>query len=236
NADARLLLSEIDPVQNSAVATAVTLPGFSETTVWSGLPGGCGNSGTPNAGNCYPPAVNYTPLYYLINGVAFDKTHSGASLFPVSPATGVTGTVLVRLVNAGLRMHVPSIVGSLTGTASSGFSLIAEDGNPLPGVPRVQSEVFMAAGKTYDLMVNVPAAGTSALPIYDRQLSLSGNSTARDAGMLAYIGVNGAALPAVAAFSATATANADTYNAIIPGNSFAVASPAKGVIGNDVGI
>ena len=236
NADARLLLSEIDPVQNSAVATAVTLPGFSETTVWSGLPGGCGNPGTPNAGNCYPPAVNYTPLYYLINGVAFDKTHSGASLFPVSPATGVTGTVLVRLVNAGLRMHVPSIVGSLTGTASSGFSLIAEDGNPLPGVPRVQSEVFMAAGKTYDLMVNVPAAGTSALPIYDRQLSLSGNSTARDAGMLAYIGVNGAALPAVAAFSATATANADTYNAIIPGNTFTVASPAKGVIGNDVGI
>ena len=81
-------------------------------------------------------------------------------------------------------------------TASGGFSLIAEDGNPLPGVPRVQSEVFMAAGKTYDVMINVPATGTTALPIYDRELSLSGNSTARDAGMLAYIGVNGAALPA----------------------------------------
>ena len=45
-------------------------------------------------------------------------------------------------------MHVPSIVGSLTGTGAAGFSLIAEDGNVLPGVPRVQSEVFMAAGKT----------------------------------------------------------------------------------------
>jgi len=54
--------------------------------------------------------------------------------------------------------------------------LIAEDGNPLPGVPRVQSEVFMAAGKTYDVMINVPAAGGTALPIFDRQLSLSGNA------------------------------------------------------------
>ena len=54
---------------------------------------------------CYPPAVNYTPLYYLINGVAFDKTHSATSLFPTVPgvaATPVAGTVLVRMVNAGL--------------------------------------------------------------------------------------------------------------------------------------
>jgi len=42
NADVPLLLSEIDSVQNTAVAKAVTLTGFSETTVWSGLPGGCG--------------------------------------------------------------------------------------------------------------------------------------------------------------------------------------------------
>jgi hypothetical protein len=35
-AEIPLLFSEIDPVQNNAVATAVTLPGFSETTVWSG--------------------------------------------------------------------------------------------------------------------------------------------------------------------------------------------------------
>src|SRR5467141_5366339 len=158
-AEIPLLLSEIDPVQNNAVAKAVTLPGFSETTVWSGQPGGCGNPATTNSGNCYPPAVNYTPLYYLFNGVAFNKTNALASLFPaiagtttnttgtiVPVTTGITGNVLVRLVNAGLRMHVPSIVGSQTGvavapaTTPSGFSLIAEDGNPLPGVPRVQSE------------------------------------------------------------------------------------------------
>jgi len=49
NAEVPLLLSEIDPVQNAAVAKAVTLPGFLETTVWSGLPGGCGSPATTNA-------------------------------------------------------------------------------------------------------------------------------------------------------------------------------------------
>ncbi|MGA7409950.1 MAG: hypothetical protein WBW33_05655, partial [Bryobacteraceae bacterium] len=164
NAEVPLLFSEIDPVQNSAVSTAVNTSGFSETAVWSGT--GCG---TVSTHTCYPPAVNYTPLYYMINGVAFDKTHASTSLFPTSPATGLTttaGKVLVRLVNAGLRMHVPSIVGALTGTSRvPGFSLIAEDGNPLPGVPRVQSEVFMAAGKTNDVMLNVPVGPSALAPV-----------------------------------------------------------------------
>src|SRR5882762_6283623 len=240
NADVPLLLSEIDSVQNTAVAKAVTLTGFSETTVWSGLPGGCGNPATANSGNCYPPAVNYTPLYYLFNGVAFDKTHAATSLFAASPTSGVAGNVLVRLVNAGLRMHVPSIVGTLTtpvvaGTAVPGFSLIAEDGNPLPGTPRVQSEVFMAAGKTYDVMINAPAATvTTALPVFDRQLSLSGNAIARDSGMLAYIGINGSGVASLPA--ATATANADIYNSVIAGHTLIVSDPAKGVIANDFNV
>ena len=71
----------------------------------------------------------------------------------------MAGNVLVRLVNAGLRMHVPSIVGAQTGAGAAGFALIAEDGNPLPGVPRIQNEVFLAAGKTYDVMINAPASG-----------------------------------------------------------------------------
>src|SRR5437879_4819229 len=155
NADVPLLLSEIDSVQNNAVNTAVNTADFSETKVWSGLPGGCGNpkSAVGTVNSCYPPAVNYTPLYYLFNGVAFNKTSAVTSLFAATPATRVaaTGTVLVRLVNAGLRMHVPSIVGTQTGTPGppattppSGFSLIADDGNPLPGTPRVQREGFMA--------------------------------------------------------------------------------------------
>src|SRR5882672_8187644 len=254
-ADIPLLLSEIDPVQNNAVGTAVTLPGFNETTVWSGQPGGCGNPATANSGNCYPPAVNYSPRYYLVNGVAFSKTAPATSLFPASPTSGVTGNVLVRIVNAGLRMHVPSIIGALTtptvvptGVTAApvpGLSLIAEDGNPLPGVSRVQNEVFLAAGKTYDVMINAPAActpvppattcTTTALPIYDRELSLSGNATARDAGMLAYISVNGAAL-ATGATPVTATATPDTYNSVIAGQTLQVSDPGKGLIANDVNV
>src|SRR4029077_15272288 len=46
-ADVRLVLSEIDPVQNNAVNPAVNTAGFSEATVWSGQPGGCGNVSSP---------------------------------------------------------------------------------------------------------------------------------------------------------------------------------------------
>src|SRR5437588_252224 len=247
NAEVPVLFSEIDPVQNKAVNAAVNTAGFSETAVWSGQPGGCGNPTSATYHTCYPPAVNYTPLYYLVNGVALDKTHAGFSLFPASAVTGVatgtTGSVLVRMVNAGSRMHVPSIVGAdttqtvgTTSTATAGLSLIAEDGNPLPGIPRVQSEVFMAAGKTYDVMINVPSIATApALPVYDRELSLSGNATARDAGMLAYIGINGAGLPATPAF-ATAVARADTYNSVIAGQTLTVSDPGKGVIANDTNV
>jgi hypothetical protein len=252
NAEVPILFSEIDPVQNNAVSTAVGTAGFAETNVWSGLVGACGD---PNAAvgvknTCYPPAVNYTPLYYLINGVAFNKNNPVASTFPALPGTStlpVSGTVLVRMVNAGLRMHVPSIVGSQVTvppatTAVPGFSLIAEDGNPLPGVPRVQSEVFMAAGKTYDVMVNVPSSAAGALPIFDRELSLSGNATSRDAGMLAYISVNGSGAPAISL--PTAAANGDTYNVIPcaaatpqpPCAPLTVSDPSKGVIANDVGV
>ncbi|MBZ5548772.1 MAG: hypothetical protein LAO22_12585, partial [Acidobacteriia bacterium] len=235
NADIPLLLSEIDPVQNNAVYTAVTTPGFSETMVWSGLAGGCADSTSPTYHQCYPPAVNYTPLYYLVNGAAFNKTSAAASLFSAAPTTGVTGTVLVRLVNAGLRMHVPSIVGAQTGTAASGFSLIAEDGNPLPGLPRVQSEVFMAAGKTYDVMINAPATLGPALPLFDREGSLSANKIARDGGMLAYISINGAGLPAAPALAGAAVMD-DEYDAVVAGQSFSVSDPGKGVIANDTNV
>ncbi len=238
SADVALLLSEIDPVQNTAVSTAVSTPGFSETMVWSGLPGGCGNPSSPTYNQCYPPAVNYTPLYYLFNGRAFDKTSAASSVYPFGAATpAISSGVLVRLVNAGLRMHVPAIVGSTTGGAAAtpGMTLIAEDGNLVPGAAHVQSEVFMAAGKTYDVMINAPAAGAVALPVYDRELSLSANSTARDAGMLAYIGAPGASAPSATQLGA-AIAKDDPYNALIAGQSLTISDPSKGVIANDTNV
>ena len=271
DAEVPIVLSEIDPIQNAAVSAAVNTAGFSETRVWSGQPGNCGNPGSTNYLTCYPPAVNYTPLYYLMNGVAFSRANATASLFAANPATllapaaGASNSVLVRLVNAGLRMHVPAIVGSQTiavtgpgATATSpgvtatvgGFQLIAEDGNPPKGVAKVQSDVFMAAGKTFDLMVNAPTCtpvspattcAPAALPIFDRELSLSANQINRDGGMLAYIGVNGggvagAGMPAAASFGA-AKANPDTYAvALSAGIPLVISDPSKGVISNDVNV
>jgi len=275
-AEVPLEFSEIDPVQNKAVDAAVRTAGFSETKVWSGMvtdPNtgmpGCGNPASSTYNTCYPPAVNYTPFYYLINGAAFNKTLPLQSVFAATAGTstttnattgattttpvttGITGTVLVRLVNAGLRMHTPSILNSLTqgftGAGASatvaGFTLIAEDGNVLPNVappgaatapaaPRVQTDVLMVPSKVYDALVNVPTAAASgatpAIPIFARDLALSANSSVRDAGMLAYISVNnasaGSALPVTAGTGvfAGATANPDNYKSVV---ACAVATP-----------
>jgi hypothetical protein len=238
--DVPILLSEIDAVQNRAVelfgeavagctsitgACTGTISPAQETKLWVGGLSGCGATHT-----CYPPAVNYDPRYYLINGTAFDKTNVAASSYGVPPAA-ITGNILLRFVNAGLRMHVPSVVGL-------NMSLIAEDGNVLPGTPRVQSEVFLPAGKTYDAMVKPALIGAlpsgtyaaSSYAIFDRQLSLSANNQ-RDGGMLTYLQVNGGALPAAAA----ATARPDTYS-LVPGKTLSISDPSKGVIANDTGI
>ncbi|MBA0087309.1 MAG: Ig-like domain-containing protein, partial [Acidobacteria bacterium Pan2503] len=261
NAEVPLEFSEIDPVQNGAVNAAVNTAAFSETKVWDGHTGACGDPTSSVYHTCYPPAVNYTPFYFLINGVAFSKANAAASQFLAAAgtaATPTTGTILLRLVNAGSRMHVPSIVGSTTvgfdGSGASatvgGFTVIAEDGTPVPnqGAPRVQTDVFMAAGKVFDVMVNVPATTGTAPPdlaVFARDLGLSANSSVRDSGMLAYIGVSGAALPVApgSGIFAAAAANADQYTGVVPCTTtgvacipFVVSDPSKGVIANDVNV
>ncbi|HUX90498.1 MAG TPA: choice-of-anchor Q domain-containing protein [Gallionellaceae bacterium] len=230
--DAALLLSEIDPLQNTAVDTAVRTAGFSDALVWNGQTGQCGN---PAVHTCYPPAVNYTPRYFLINGVSFDRSNpANSSLSVLSPAIAgdpvpaTTGRVLLRFVNAGLRMHIPSVVGA-------NMTLLAEDGNKLPGVPKVQSSLFLAAGKTYDVTIQPKqtTAGTydaATYAVFDRQLSLS-TANQRDGGMQTYVNVAGGAAPAPAA----AVARADSYS-LVAGNALAVAEAAKGLIANDTGV
>jgi FtsP/CotA-like multicopper oxidase with cupredoxin domain len=188
DADATLLFSEIDIKLNKVVDAA---------------------NGDESK---YPPAVNYTPTYFLINGQAFDQSKLSASAFAaLVPGTSASGNVLMRFVNAGLRTHIPSVVGLP-------MSLMAEDGNVAPGKPKVQSEILLTAGKTVDAVVNPPLGGTRAtsyinnsFAVFDRQLSLStGNKP--NGGMQGYLMVAG-----------SVTKNADgTFSPVI-GDAFTAA-------------
>jgi hypothetical protein len=224
DADATLLFSEIDIKQNALVDAAN------------------GNESK------YPPAVNYAPTYFLINGQPFDKTVPQKSAFLTSGNIASTnGKVLVRLANAGLRTHIPSIVG-LT------MSLVGEDGNAAPGNPKVQNEVLLTAGKTYDVWVSPKqsTAGTydiASYPLFDRQLSLStGNTpnggmqgllTVAPAGTITdnLAGTNGATLlkgtngQSLLPTALTVAANPDSFTVPLNSTQF-----SGNVLSNDIGI
>ena len=211
DSDAALLFSEIDPVQNAQVDAAAQA-GTSMVANLRWDDPNCATAGTnPAGGNvCFPAAVNYTPIYFLINGQGFDATNPTLSTYAVG-ANYSSGNVLLRLANAGLRTHIPAVVG-LT------MSLVGEDGNLAPGKPKVQSEALLTAGKTYDAIVT-PAAASGAFTansfaVFDRQGSLS-TANQRDGGMQAYLLVGaGAAAPAAVA----AQANPDFYAVAIGGS------------------
>ncbi|HWS67887.1 MAG TPA: hypothetical protein VN325_34380 [Steroidobacteraceae bacterium] len=231
DADVALLFSEIDPRQNSAVDAAAGVQAdplklFNDSSCTATTP-------------CYPPVVNYAPTYFLVNGQAFDPTQPQNSGFPVSDNAVLGGHLLVRMVNAGLRTHVPTIVGQ-------SVSLIGEDGNFAPGLPKRQSHVLMAAGKTYDaFLFDVPSASgaytPASYPVFDRSLSLtSGNldhqTVLANSGMMGFIavqpvgtavgGTGGTSVPA----AMQATANNDVF-------ATAINTPFNGnVLTNDVNV
>src|SRR4029077_10454688 len=124
DADAVLLLSEVDAVQNQAADTAVRTAGFSPFIKWSPACSPSGPAATANT--CYPPAVDFTPTYYLIDGHSFDRTTPALSALNVG-SNYSTGNVLLRFVNASLRMHMPSVVGLQ-------MTQIADDGHLQPDV------------------------------------------------------------------------------------------------------
>lgn len=212
--EAALLFSELDPAQNAAV-DAAALDGadvgkkFNDPTC------------SPNA-RCYPAAVNYTPTYFMINGRPFDRTAPQDSAWTVGDAAYSSGNVLVRLLNAGSRTHVPSIVGLQ-------LALVAEDGNPAPGTPKLQSEVLLTAGKTFDAVVRPAAAAGGAsyapatYPVFDRQLSLT-TANHPDGGMMGFLLVDHAA----AQTTTTTDAAGNTITVAVagaPGNLPAAVTP-----------
>jgi len=201
DADATFLLSEIDAVQNAAV-DAAAVAGTSETLISTDP--SCIAALKGGAVPCYPPAVNYRPTYFLINGSPFNPANPAATTGVVADSA-LTGNVLVRFVNAGSRLHVPAISGLQ-------MAVISEDGNLQPGLPKLQSEVNLPPGRVADVLVNpvpsaTPAAGTApkaykdeAYGVFDRALSTAGANIA-NAGMHGYLAV----APASAGASSAAT-------------------------------
>jgi hypothetical protein len=267
DADVVALESELDPRQNNMVAALFPIggaagnstanPGFSETMKWTPACGAAVNSLLTSTGvtpTCYPPAVDYTPLYFFINGISFSKDARQASALPI-PAAGSTGNVLVRFVNAGSHMHVPTVTGL-------NMLLVAEDGHLLPDVAlalapppptaaktltaktlpttqglQLRNEVFQAAGKVFDVLVSPPqtTAGTfdtNTFGIFDRSLALSTNSQ-RDGGMQAILDVNDAGATAVIASNSTASVSNVSYT-YAPKVTLTVTDPGKGLLANAV--
>ena len=147
---ATILFSEIDPLLHISVASNDFGPGMGMTST-----------------------MRYEPKYFLING----EPYSAATATPLT--LGYSGsTKLLRLLNAGLRMRVPTLNGLY-------LKLVAEDGNLYP-FAKDQYSVMLAPGKTIDALVTPATHGTFA--VFDRRLGLT-NYLQSPGGMLAYLQV-----------------------------------------------
>ncbi|MDE3011527.1 MAG: choice-of-anchor D domain-containing protein [Pseudomonadota bacterium] len=210
---------------------------------------------------CYPPAVNYAPTYFLLNGHSYDPSNPALNAQILSNAPGAaspSGRVLVRFANAGLKTHIPTIVGMSS-------LLVAEDGNLFPDVAlamaktaaratpmvsgRSQSALLLPAAKTLDVVITPTAGNTAgtfvnqAYAVLDRELSLSG-------GGRSFTGLQGflALAPAGTSAATLASVNGSKGGALLPNALAAAANPdtfnmpanasvfTGNVLANDVGI
>lgn len=122
----------------------------------------------------YPSTIDYYPKYFLVNGVAAD---SSGPLATVSAGN----TVLLRLLNAGLKDHAPQILGTHV-------SIVAEDGNLYP-YHREHHTLFLPAGKTLDAVFSPTTPGEQHA-IFDRR-AFKTTAASVEGSMHAYISVNG---------------------------------------------
>ena len=144
--------------------------------------------GLASSGIVIPPVKTMTSTirsyaqYFLINGQAY--TNGQAPIY-----VGAAGsTNLLRLLNAGMDAHVPTL------NNAGDLRLVGEDGQQAPYV-RNSSVIFLPALKTVDALWTPTVPGTNA--IYDRRLGLV-NASQSPGGMLAYLAVSAPNVVAVA--------------------------------------
>lgn len=125
--------------------------------------------------------LNYKPKYFLINGQPYAAGQS-----PI--AAGAAGqTLLIRLLNAGLKTHVPMLLNG------PNMQLIAEDGNLYP-YPKIEYSALMGPGKTIDALWMPTSDGV--FPVIDRSNYLTSNGIS-NSGMLTHLAVGGTAVDTV---------------------------------------
>lgn len=146
-----LIYSEIDPALHAAVS-----------------------NGTYSTA-AYPSTINYHPTYFLVNGQPFSATTANIA------AGEVGDRILLRLLNAGLETHVPTLLGQRV-------DVVAEYGHVYP-YARNQYSVMLAAGQTRDAIMTPLSEGTFSL--FDRRLRLA-NSNRTTGGMLSKLVVSAA--------------------------------------------
>jgi hypothetical protein len=147
-------------------------------------------------------AFDYHPRYFLVNGAPYA---SGAA---PAATTGGGARTLLRFLNAGLRTHVPMILGLH-------MRQIAEDGHPYPwpAHPREQYTVFLPAGKTLDALITPVNAGPgdATIAILDRRLDVT-NAGAPDGGLISILAVTpGPAAPVITSTPPTTGAVGQPY-------------------------
>ncbi len=166
-------------------------------------------TGNYGPGGTVTSTIDYNPKFFLINGRPFDPAVPGSNEFPATQGS----RVLLRLLSASINSHEPNLEGAR-------MDVVAEDGNKYP-FPRNQYSVLLPAESTHDAIVTFTRAGRYGL--IDRMLSLTNNG-AGPGGMMAFLNVKELILPA---------AVADAYTTA---EDVALAVPAPGVLGNDIGV
>jgi PKD repeat protein/FtsP/CotA-like multicopper oxidase with cupredoxin domain len=119
--------------------------------------------------------LEYQPRYFLIDGQPFT---TGA---PCLTGSVVGEATLLRLVNAGSRQLVPTLLGGH-------WRVIAEGGSAYP-FAKDQYGTLLMPGSTSDVIFTPPYVGTYR--ILERRLSLT-NSSATNGGMQTCLAVAGA--------------------------------------------
>lgn len=138
-----------------------------------------------------PNILDYSPVYYLINGKSFPDTLTPG----ISAPPG--GKTLLRLINAGGHSTMPALSGTYydNGTPPQPHAftpqVIAEDGNlyrfAKPGVAMV-----LPAGKTLDAMLDLSGAAVPGYyALYDRRMGQT-NAGAYPGGMMTFVSSWGA--------------------------------------------